>query len=268
MAPVIGFLGFTIPVGPVSVLLAFLVASDIGGRAIGWLPTSSVPPPRRESWIDAYGNGVFYGLVVGVVGARLAYAVQYATLYLQDPAMLISIRPGTLALWPGVLLGSAAALWILHRRGVPLSVSADASAFGLTAGLLVVKGGQFLTGDAFGTPTTAAWGVYLWQATRHPVQLYLAAALLVLFVLLLLSRRSAQPGEIFWRFVLLFGLAELFFSAYQANPRMWGPGIRLVQIFSLVGMLAAMFVLSYYAQSRAASGHSPSLPLSANGQTT
>jgi phosphatidylglycerol:prolipoprotein diacylglycerol transferase len=178
---VIGFLGFTIPVGPVSVLLAFLVASDIGGRAIGWLPASSAPPARRDSWMDAYGNGIFYGLIVGVVGARLGYAAQYANLYLQDPAMLLSIRPGTLALGPGVLLGSATALWILHRRGVPFSVSVDASALGLTAGLLVVKLGQFLTGDAFGTPTAAAWGVYLWQATRHPVQLYFAGALFVLF---------------------------------------------------------------------------------------
>ena len=266
MAPVIGFLGFAIPVGPVSVLLAFLVASEIGGRAIGWLPASLVSQSRRHAWSDAYGNAVFYGLLVGVIGARLVYAAQYASLYLQDPAMLLSLRPGTLALWPGVLLGSAAALWILHRRGVPLTVSADASVFGLTAGLLVVKIGQFLTGDAFGTSTSAAWGVYLWQATRHPVQLYFAAALLLIFVLLLLRRQSAQAGEIFWRFVLLYGLTELFLSAYQANPRIWGPGIRLAQVLSLAGMLAAMFVLSYYAKSRIERGDPSSIPLQASEQ--
>ncbi len=267
MAPVIGFLGFTIPVGPVSILLAFLVASDIGGRAIGWLPASSVPASRRDEWMDAYGNALFYGLIVGLIGARLVYATQYASLYWQDPAMLLSIRPGTLALWPGILLGAGTALFVLHRRGVPLSVSIDASVFGLTAGLVVVKLGQFLTGDAFGTSTTAAWGVYLWQATRHPVQLYFAAALLLIFALLLLSRQRAQPGEIFWLFVLLYGLADLFLSAYQANPRIWGPGIRLVQVASLAGMLVAMFVLSYYARSQQQGSDASSPPLQTSEQT-
>ena len=261
MSPVISFLGLTVPVGPVSVLLAFLVASDIGGRAIGWLPLSSVSQSHRDGWMDAYGNALFYGLIVGIVGARLAYAAQYPNLYWRDPAMLLSIRPGTLAVWPGLILGCAAALWILHRRGVPLTVSADASVFGLSAGLVVVKLGQFLTGDAFGTSTTAAWGVYLWQATRHPVQLYFSAALLLVFALLIFSRKSAQPGEIFWRFVLLYGLAELFLSAYQANPLIWGPGIRLVQVLSLAGMLIGMFVLSYYAKSRAEQGEPSSIPL-------
>ena len=267
MAPVIGFLGFTIPVGPVSLLLAFLVASDLGGRAIGWLPASSVEPSRRDAWMDGYGNAVFFGLIVGIIGARLAYTAQYATLYLQDPAMLLSIRPGTLALWPGVLLGAGTALFVLQRRSVPLSVSVDASVFGLTAGLVVVKLGQFLTGDAFGTSTAAAWGVYLWQATRHPVQLYFAAALLLIFLLLLFSRKSAQPGEIFWRFVLLYGLAELFLSAYQANPLVWRPGIRLVQALSLAGMLTAMFVLSYYARSRMQRDDPSSPPFQTSEQT-
>jgi prolipoprotein diacylglyceryltransferase len=89
-----------------------------------------------------------------------------------------------------------------------------------------------------------------------------------LFVLLLLSRSSAQPGEIFWRFVLFYGLAELFLSAYQANPRSWGPGIRLVQVISLAGMLLAMFVLSYYAQSRIQRGDSSSIPVQTNEQAT
>jgi prolipoprotein diacylglyceryltransferase len=93
------------------------------------------------------------------------------------------------------------------------------------------------------------------------VQLYFSAALLLVFALLIFSRKSAQPGEIFWRFVLLYGLAELFLSAYQANPLIWGPGIRLVQVLSLAGMLIGMFVLSYYAKSRAEQGEPSSIPL-------
>jgi len=109
--------------------------------------------------------------------------------------------------------------------------------------------GQFLTGDAYGVPGNVPWTVDLWGAERHPVQVYVAIALLVgLLSLLWWWRQYARPGQTFWRALLIYGLVELFFTTFRSNPDTWMLGIREVQVYSLAAVLVAMFVLSYHAQ--------------------
>lgn len=244
MLPVLQFLGFTIPVGPLFALLAFYAFAEVAPRAVRWLRADAQAP----RWADLYSNAVFIGAIAGLIGARLGYAIRYAALYAADPRLLISIRPGTLSLWPGVLVAVVAAGYYLWRNQVPLTLALDGAGIGVSLGLAFLSVGQFLTGDGYGMVTDTPWGVELWGAIRHPVQLYLAAAFVLIFIVLAVLSRRARPGETFWRFVLLSGLAYLFLDAYRANSPTWVQGIRLVQVFGLAAMLGAMFVLSYYAQ--------------------
>ncbi|MGB7204691.1 MAG: prolipoprotein diacylglyceryl transferase family protein, partial [Anderseniella sp.] len=108
----------------------------------------------------------------------------------------------------------------------------------------------FFTGNAYGTPTDVPWGVELWNAMRHPVQLYDAIALLIVLVVLWYLHKKVLDGELFWRFLMLYSLSRLFLDMFHSNASVWGPGIRINQIISLATLLLSLFILSLFAQQR------------------
>lgn len=246
MFPVLRVIGLTLPVGPLSLLLALYLGLELSERAL----TRNAPADKRDAWRAAFQHAAFISLVAGLVGARVGYALQYHVLYRDSPALLLSLRPGTLSLWPGVLTAGLVAVLILRRKQLSLSVAADAGAIGIAGALLVFSVGNFLTGRAYGTVTNVPWGVEMWGAVRHPVQLYTAVALGMTLVVLWYLQRRALPGEILWRFALLYSLSQLFLAAFRANAATWGPEIRIGQTVALVVLLGSMYVLSYYAQQR------------------
>ena len=242
MFPVIRFLGFTLPVGPLFAVLAFYLGSELGARALGRV----APEQHREKWRELFSNASFIAAAVGLIGARLGYAAQYYPLYLASPQLLLSIRPSTLALLPGLLAGGAAGLFYLNRKAISLAPIADAVAIGATGALAVLSLRNFLTGDDYGAPTDLPWGVNLWLATRHPVQLYEMAFLLVVLVMLWRYHPLAWPGETFWLLIALYSFTELFVEAFRANFSTWFMGVRVVQVIALAMLLVALYVLSFY----------------------
>lgn len=246
MVPVLRVLGLTLPISPLFAVLAFYAFNEVGARALGRM----APTQDQTQWRAWFSDASFWAGVIGLIGGRLGYAATYYPLYRESPSMLFSIRPGSLALWPGVLVGGAVLLFWLRRKTVALAQIADATAIGATAGLAVLSLRNFLTGTDYGAPTTLPWGVELWAAVRHPVQLYEFAGLLVVLVLLWRMSFVEFPGEIFWRNVALYSFVQLLVEAFRANSAPWVFGIRTPQVAALVMVMTALFVLSFYIRQR------------------
>jgi prolipoprotein diacylglyceryltransferase len=251
MWPVISFFGLTIPVGPLFALLSFYVGSDLGTRSLGRV----APPEERAAWQTAFTNATFAALIAGLIGARIGYAARYFPIYLDAPQLLLSIRPGALALLPGLIAGGAVGLLYLARKNVPTVPTSDAVALGITTALAVLSLGRFLTGEGYGAPTTVPWAIDLWGATRHPVQLYELFFLLVALGLLWYQQRRVVPGELFWRAVAYLSLVELGVAAFRADAQTWLLGMRMTQVIALAVLLAALYVLSFYARQRTDAVH-------------
>jgi len=72
----------------------------------------------------------------------------------------------------------------------------DLFAVAICAGEAVGRWGCFFGGCCYGKPTTMAWAVWQHNAFRHPAQIYLSLAnLLILLVLLFLQRQSEYRSE-------------------------------------------------------------------------
>lgn len=246
MLPVITILGRPLPVDTVSTLLAIYIGIELTERVLARL----APNAQSAAWHQAFTRATMVALVVGLIGARLGYAVRYYELYIESPGLFLSLRPGTFAVVPGLLLGGACALFYLARKQILLSKIADAGAVGLTGALLVVDIGNFFTGHAYGTVTEVPWGVELWQATRHPVQLYDAVSLLLILGALWYLQKKVLDGELFWRFLMLYSVTQLFLGIFYATSAVWGSGIRINQVIALATLLVSLFVLSFFAQQR------------------
>lgn len=72
----------------------------------------------------------------------------------------------------------------------------DLFAVAICAGEAVGRWGCFFGGCCYGKPTTAAWAVWQHNAFRHPAQLYLSLAnLLILLILVFLQRWSEDRSK-------------------------------------------------------------------------
>ena len=217
--------------------LALLLGVWLGS----WLAEKEAP--RVEIMPERVYNLVFFGLIGGLVGARLAYAARFLSAYLENPLSLFALNPNTLAPYPGLLIGLLVAFVYGQRKGLRLRPALDALAPGLAVFMVFLGLAHLLSGDAFGAPSsTLPWRIYLWSEYRHPSQVY--EILLALGVLLVFIKRPfGEPGRglnFLWVVALSAG-ARVFLEAYRGDSLIWAGGFRAAQVIGLLAMFAAFW---------------------------
>jgi phosphatidylglycerol:prolipoprotein diacylglycerol transferase len=95
---------------------------------------------------------IFAAGVGGIIGAKVYYAL------LNRDWHLLFDRSG-LVWYGGFILGTAAVLFTINRRRLPVWELADAVAPALALGYAIGRIGCFLVGDDYGRPTSLPWGV-------------------------------------------------------------------------------------------------------------
>jgi prolipoprotein diacylglyceryltransferase len=242
-----------VQVGPAAIPLPGLIL-----LAGVWLATSAVERSARGrgGLGEALGNVILVGLVAGIIGARLGYALRFPEAYLANPVDLISLQPAALDGWSG---GVAACLagWLFGRRkGLALWPALD----GLAPGLAVMAGALALShlasGDAFGEPSSIPWAIDLWGARRHPSQVYeLAAAVTGWILVNRLARIRLSPGLLFLGWVGWTAASRLVLEAWRGDSVLIFAGLRWAQVVSLMVLAAALVVMHW--QARRESGDLP-----------
>ena len=203
---------------------------------------------------DIY-NLIFYGLVAGIVGARLAYAAQYLSVYLANPLSLIALTPATLSPNAGLIVGIAVAALVGWRKRLPLRPTLDALAPGLAVFMIGFGIAHFLSGDAFGAPAygpnsvALPWAIYLWNDYRHPSQIYETMAALAALVVVW-KRPLGEPGDGV-NFLLLVSLsagARVFLEAFRGDSVIWLGAFRAAQVIGLLALVASLWLMRVWAR--------------------
>ena len=213
---------FAVPTYGVASAVALLVALNIAMRLARKL---DLPP--EKIW-----NLGIYTLLGGLIASRLLMVVTHFSLFRYNPIWLLGLSPSYVPWipWTSAAVALAVAWLYLRAEELPFRAAFDAYAPALTAGFAIQALGAFLAGAQFGTPTHSPLAVTytspyaaLWYHTplnMHlvPVQLYHAAACLVIFAgLLLWLPRRTQPGEIAGIWLLTYGIAVFFLDFYRGS---------------------------------------------------
>ena len=235
MFPVIRIASLTIQVRGLILLAAFWVASAAAERAAKRLGL------RGD---DVYNLG-FYGVVAGLLGARLGYVLQYWSVYQNDLGAIFALNFNTLSPAAGLLAGLATAFWYAQRKGIANRQLLDA----LTPGLIVFAAGLALadlaSGDGYGAPAQLPWSINLWGEARHPTQVYHLLAAIGIGVVVWQSSRPFD-GVRFGLFVALYAASRLFLETFHGDSVAVG-GMRVVQVWSLIALVIALVLLRRWA---------------------
>jgi phosphatidylglycerol---prolipoprotein diacylglyceryl transferase len=151
--------------------------------------------PRFKADSNLFFNLVMIGLIVGVVGARLAYAARFPGRIYGAPLSILTPRPVMLDISGGLFAGVLAALIYGQRKKMPLAYpgcnyTRPGNLFHWPGFLAACFGGW-----VWCITTQVPWGIELWGAVRHPTQIYaiLAAMAIAVFIWPRKSRKMGGP---------------------------------------------------------------------------
>src|SRR6187549_2283258 len=119
---------------------------------------------------------------------------------------------------------------MMQRRRLPKVAVLAAATPALAIGHAIGRIGCFLVGDDYGRPSDLPWAVAFPQGLPptdvpvHPTQLYEAAALVVVALVLLRWRRERLADSIvLGRYLVLAGAIRFAFEFLRLNVRVLGP---------------------------------------------
>jgi phosphatidylglycerol---prolipoprotein diacylglyceryl transferase len=212
---------------------------------------------RRSGLPDTGVDAAMAGLLGGMAGAKLLWVVEH---FGEDQLSALVFSRGGLSWFGGFAGGVLAGLVVMRLKRLPPIATLAAATPGLAIGHAIGRIGCFLVGDDYGHPTTLPWGVAFPQGLPpidvpvHPTQLYEAAALVPVFLLLLRLRQQGRPDTaVLGTYLVLAGAIRFAIEFLRVDRRVLG--MLSVAHFASLAAIVAGFVL--LARPRGASNSVP-----------
>jgi phosphatidylglycerol:prolipoprotein diacylglycerol transferase len=192
---------------------------------------------------EQLNNLTFYGILAYVIGGRVLFALSNLSAFTPSPLSIFSPNPDLFDLSSGLITMLLVGMIYGQRQKLPFWGALDA----LTPLFATLAIGLHLShlaaGTAFGSPTTLPWDIELWNATRHPTQIYELIAALIIFGMLWFRKSDLPAGILFLNFIALTAGARLLLEAFRGDSTLVFGGLRLAQILAWI-ILAIVFFAS------------------------
>ena len=172
-----------------------------------------------------------WAVVVGFLGARLAYVSTHTGDFVDRPWAMLYIWEGGLALYGGLIAGTIAAVIVLRRSQGDVFAFGDAVAVGIPLAQAIGRFGNYFNQELFGTPSTLPWAVeidaniaaaagYPGFETFHPTFLYEAlwnVFFTVGVILLLEWRGKLFKGSSIALYMILYGTGRFLMELMRTD---------------------------------------------------
>ncbi len=234
MFPLLQLGPFALPVPGVILLISLWIGLNVAEK--------EALRQKRPSEL-VYGL-VMAGLIGGIVGARLWYVGRYLDTYLADPLGIVALDTNTIDPTAGLITALLAAAAYAYRKKLPLRPTLDILTPGLAVFAIGLGLAHLASGDAFGAPTSVLWAIELWDATRHPTQIYEILLATAVFILIWrIRKRSSFAGFVFLAFGALTAVSRLFLETFRGDSIVVAGSIRQAQLAALVILLLALWLM-------------------------
>ena len=201
----------------VLVAMGFLVGLWVAARRA---PSEGIKPEQVTDlglWL----------VVSGMLGGKLFHIIFFWDEFIAGwrAEGLRSLREG-FVFYGGFIVAALTAVGYARRKRLPLAKLADVLAPSIALGHAIGRLGCFFNGCCYGKPCALPWAVtfppphVMAGIPVHPTQIYEALGNLVIFAgLTALYRRKRFDGQIWWLYVLSYGvlrfLVEFFRGDYE-----------------------------------------------------
>lgn len=194
---------------------------------------------------------VFWVMIGGVIGGRIAYVLVYDFSYFfENPSQIPAVWNGGMSIHGGLVGGGIALVTILKIKKIPFVQTVDLFMPALALGLMFGRFGNFVNGELPGRITESSWGIDFGDGeNRHVSSLYAAFKDFTLCVILLSVLFFTRPkaGVVTGLFFMLYGTFRFvveFFREPDAQVGFLALGLSLGQWLSVgVFLFGASYLL-------------------------
>jgi phosphatidylglycerol---prolipoprotein diacylglyceryl transferase len=201
---------------------------------------------QRSGLPEGAVDSAVAGILGGMAGAKLLWVFEHLG---EEPAADLILSRGGMSWFGGLVGGVLAGLAVMQWKRFPKIAVLAAATPALAIGHMVGRIGCFLVGDDYGRPTDLPWGVAFPKGLPpttervHPTQLYEAAALIpIALVLMHLRRRRTPDRVVLGTYLVLAGAVRFAIEFIRINERVFG-GLSVAHLASLAAVLVGGILL-------------------------
>ena len=226
---------------------------------------------------------LLWGILFSVAGARLYYVIFSWSEYKDNPISVFYIRNGGLAIYGAIITAVISGFILCKIRKVRFLPFIDLVAGSLFLGQAVGRWGNFTNVEAFGSNTTAPWGMtsrsisaYLMANAEaltaigvkidpstpvHPTFLYESLWCLAGFAFIAwFTNRRRFDGQLILIYLGWYGLGRFFIEGLRTDSLLLG-AIRVSQLFAMLCFIASAAIMIYVLSKIKREGDDSYLPL-------
>ena len=200
-------------------------------------------------------NLIFYGVIFGLLGARLYYVLFNLDYYTKYPIEIFEIWNGGIAIHGAMIVGLLVVyLYCLKYKAKFLKIL-DIIAVGFILGQAIGRWGNFFNGEAYGPVTTFAHlkgmhlprfiidGMFINGAYRIPTFLYESIWDLIGFIILVVVRKVkyTKVGQLSAIYLIWYSIGRLLIEGLRADSLMLGP-IKMAQLVSIICIIIGVLI--------------------------
>ena len=220
---------------------------------------------------DDYIDVVLWTVLSGIIGARIYYVAFSWSEYRGDLLSVFNLREGGLAIYGGLIAGTAAVGILSYIKKIPFPVLLDTCIIGVPAGQVLGRWGNFFNREAFGTYTDGLFAMRLpvsavrvdeitkemWEHMEvlngvqfiqaHPTFLYEGFWNLGVLLLLILIRKKVRfKGELFLIYLICYGTGRFFIEMLRTDQLLIpGTSVPVSMVVSAAAVLISAALIAF-----------------------
>lgn len=213
---------------------------------------------RQKINEDFISNLIFYGIIIGIIGARIYYCLFNFDYYSVHPLEILEVWNGGLAIHGGIIAGVIFVYLYTKKYKAKFLKVTDIITPGLLLGQAIGRWGNFFNKEAYGRETTrialeklgipnfVIEGMNINGNYYQPMFLYESIWNTFGFIALLMLRRFKylKTGQLTGFYLMWYSFGRFFIEIFRSDSLMLG-NLKAAQIMSIIlfiiGLL--MFIL-------------------------
>lgn len=210
----------------------------------GWVGLTLAEKRAHQHGINKndLGDIASYSFMAFIIGGRISFVLQNLSAFSKSPLNFFSINLDLFDPIGGAIAFLITLVIYAQKKNLSVWSMLDALTLFFASIPIGIALSHLAAGTAFGTASDVAWSIELWNANRHPNQIYNLIASSLTFSLFWFQKQNLPSGIPFLIFVSLTSISVLFTSAFQANQPLIFNGLIQSQVIALT-ILISSFVL-------------------------
>jgi phosphatidylglycerol:prolipoprotein diacylglycerol transferase len=208
---------------------------------------------------DDFYSAVIFGVILGVIGARIYYVVFNLDYFLSNPFEIIMINHGGMAIHGGIL-GAILSVYLYTKfkknSSIKFFQALDIFTFVLPLAQAIGRWGNFFNHEAYGTPTNLPWKMFVAIEHRmpgyenfeyfHPTFLYesLGNSIIFLFLLYYINYKRKIKGEVTALYLMLYSVLRGFIELLRTDS-LYFMGLKTNVIMSIILFIIGFSLFIY-----------------------